>query len=268
MIKPCDICLDKECKASGGVGSCNCETCAVKDCCPKRLQPTIRITLKCTQSCSHCCFSCSPTKDTHMSIETATKIAKFLKAHEVFSINLMGGEIICNPNWKQILDILIPSVEMARIVSNGDWVEHENEFAEYISKHNNCYVAISKDQWHTNKNIEAAEQLLIKNDVICKISDIKQNESSLVPIGNAEYTSGVYSMFSCYCHNPEHQYAFLIDEKGDIFKCGFGVWDYAHIDDYQEGGFAERFKEFNKVFYNTFISSCAGCIRGYQLNGM
>lgn len=268
MIKPCDICLEKKCKAEGGVGSCNCETCAVKDCCPKRLQPTIRITQKCTQSCSHCCFSCSPTKDIHMTIETATMIAKFLKTHEVFSINLMGGEIFCNPNWKQILDILIPAVEMARIVSNGDWVEHENDFAEYVSKYKNCYVAISEDKWHTNKNIEKAEQVLIKNDVTCRISDLEEEDFNLVPIGNAEFESGLYSMFGCYCHNPEHQYSFLIDEIGDIFKCSFGVWKYDNVDDYLDGGFAERFKEFNTVFYNTFIPSCASCIRSCQVHGI
>ena len=30
--------------------------------------------------------------------------------------------------------------------------------------------------------------------------------------------------------------------------------------EYQDGGFAERFKELNKIFYKSFIPSCRGCI--------
>ena len=102
-MKACDICLEKECKASGGVGSCNCETCAQKDSCPKTtLRPTIRITSKCTQSCSHCCFSCSPSNEHHMSIQTAKQVAAFLVAHEVKIVNLMGGEIFCQSRYETV----------------------------------------------------------------------------------------------------------------------------------------------------------------------
>lgn len=264
-MKPCEICLEKECKAKGGRGSCDCENCSQNHCCPKlSLQPTIRITLKCTQSCSHCCFSCNPKEDTHMSLETAKVIASFLKAHEIFTINLMGGEIFCHPKWKEILDILLPAVEITRIVSNGDWASDLPEFAEYVAKHKNCYVALSKDQWHTNKNVDKAEQLLIKNDITYKISKLEEKESDLVPIGNAQFTYGIYSSFGTYCSNPEHRYSFLIDEEGKIYKCSFGVWDYADVHEYVDGGFAERFREFNMIFYNTFISNCRACYNGYK----
>jgi hypothetical protein len=73
-------------------------------------------------------------------------------------------------------------------------------------------------------------------------------------------------MFSCYCQNPKKQYDFLIDEVGKIYKCGFGVWDYADISEYLEGEFAPRFKEFNKLFYDQFISNCSRCIRSYDFN--
>jgi len=266
-MKACEICLEKECKAKGGVGSCNCSTCSFKNSCPKTtLHPTIRITKKCTQTCRHCCFSCSPIQDVHMSTETAMVIAEFLRVHEVKVVNLMGGEICCHPNWREILDILLPAVKITRIVSNGDWVQVEPEFAEYIARHNNCYVSISKDRWHTNKNILEAEQVLIKNDVVCKVSDLNEEEFNLVPIGKSLFGDGLYSMFGCYCQNPEHQYSFLIDEEGKIFKCAFGVWDYAEVHDYRDGGFFERFKEFNKVFYGTFIPNCARCISAYEIN--
>jgi len=263
-MKPCDICLEKVCKSQRGEGNCVCEACAVKNECNKKLRATIRITLKCTQSCSHCCFDCSPKNETHMSVEMAKNVAQFLISNEVYGINLMGGEIFCNPNWKEILDILIPATNYARIVTNGDWSITDDGFAEYISKFDNCYVCVSKDRWHTNKNIEKAEEQLTKHNIITKVSDLNEKEFSLVPIGRAEYTTGLYSMFGCYCNNPEHHYSFLINESGDIFKCGFGVWDYANINDYLTGGFASRFKEFNKIFYDTFIGSCSSCIRSYN----
>lgn len=68
-------------------------------------------------------------------------------------------------------------------------------------------------------------------------------------------------MMGCYCHNPANKYSFLIDEEGYIYKCPFGVWEYANVSDYLNGGFSVRFKEFNKKFYDIFIISCASCIR-------
>jgi len=34
--------------------------------------------------------------------------------------------------------------------------------------------------------------------------------------------------------------------------------------EYQEGGFAARFKEFNKIFYKAFIPSCRVCQLSWQ----
>ena len=263
-MKPCDICLEKVCKGPNGPGSCNCETCSVKDDCPRKLRATIRLTLKCTQSCGHCCFECSPKEETHMSIETAKKLSQFIKNNEIHSVNLMGGEIFCNPNWKEILDIIIPQVSYALIVSNGDWVEFEPDFAKYLTKYKNCWVCISKDEWHTMKNVDKAIEILENNGILYSTPNHKEEEFNMIPIGRAELNFGLYSMFGCYCHNPEKQYTFLIDEKGDIFKCNFGVWNYDTINDYLNGGFPVRFKEFNKVFYDVFIPSCSSCIRSFN----
>ena len=41
----------------------------------------------------------------------------------------------------------------------------------------------------------------------------------------------------CYCHNPVRKYAFLIDERGRIYKCSFGLWPYARVTDYLDGSF-------------------------------
>lgn len=268
---PCDICLEKNCghKEDG----CNCSTCKSNDCCPKYigLSVTIRITTKCTQSCSHCCFSCSPDSNAFMSVETSKKIGLFLKNNPIYNINLMGGEIYCHPQYQEILKNLIPNVTIARIVTNADWAEDHPEFAKFVSQFKNAYVSISKDKYHTNKNNDAAEALLKENDVICKIADLEEKGTDKtfgmmgnIPIGRSIYEDGFYSSFGCYCQNPEHQYSFMINEQGDIHKCGFEVWKYDNIDDYIDGGFSERFKYFNKVFYSTFIPNCASCIRSYN----
>jgi hypothetical protein len=200
--------------------------------------------------------------DTHMTIKMAKKVSAFLKNNEVQMVNLMGGEIFCNPHWKKILDLIIPSVPLVRIVSNGDWIEGCPEFAEYLTKFKNCYVSISKDEWHNMKNVDKALKVLKENNILFNTPKHEEKEENLVPVGRAELSGfGFYGTFGCYCHNPEKQYSFLIDEKGDIFKCGFGIWNYDSIDTYVDGGFTTRFKEFNKVFYGVFIPSCSSCIR-------
>ena len=94
----CDICLEPDCTKK----TCHCDTCRNFEQCPKFLHPTIRITTKCTQQCTHCCFSCSPSSEKMMTVETAEVIAKFLNANGILSLNVMGGEFFCNPDWHQL----------------------------------------------------------------------------------------------------------------------------------------------------------------------
>jgi MoaA/NifB/PqqE/SkfB family radical SAM enzyme len=268
----CDICLDEKCEKKDNKKNCNCENCLHKNECPKFLHATIRITTKCTQECSHCCFSCSPSCDKMMTIDMARKIAKFLKSNEILSLNVMGGEFFCNPDWFDILSILLEVVDFMRLVSNGDWATNDDVKTKllklktlYDSK---FYIAISNDSWHHNKNVESAKTFLEENYFKYVIGEEKQdNENAIVPIGRSEFSFGLYSMFACYCHEPSKQYTFLIDENGVIYKCSFGVWDYAKVDQYLDGGFAKRFKEFNKTFYKIFIPSCSSCIRCAKRDG-
>jgi len=263
MRKPCDICLEEKCD---GKHDCHCDTCSLKDKCYRKLHATIRITNKCTQECSHCCFASSPKSSIMMSIEKAKEIAKFLKVNDVETINLMGGEFFCNPNWFEIYSELIASVKFARLVTNGDWANNlgvKAQLATLISIFGKkIYFSISKDKWHTNKYVDSAKEFL--ESAGCKVNigteDNTKNES-IVPVGRAagRYIGGIYDMFGCYCQNPENMYSFLIDEEGNIFKCSFGVLSYAHIDDYLEGGFRKRFKEANSKFYSVFVPSCQTC---------
>ena len=259
----CDICLEETCK---GTHNCNCDACSHRDECYRVLHATIRITNKCTQTCEHCAFSSSPDSQTMMSVEETKKIGQFMIANGVSYINVMGGEFICNPDWYEIVDILASSASFMRIVSNGDWATSE-EIKEKLSSLIKKYpekirISISKDKYHTNKNVDKAEEWLKSQEVIYNIGEeSNMPEDGIVPVGRGFLSYGVYSSLSCYCHNPVHMYSFLIDEVGKIYKCGFGVWNYAQVDDYLEGGFRERFKTFNKKFYSCWVPSCASCIR-------
>ena len=88
--------------------------------------------------------------------------------------------------------------------------------------------------------------------VYCRVSSHEQKQK-----GDLERQKG---RLLEYCHNPVMMYGFLIDEAGTIYKCGFGTWDYASIDECQHGGFDVRFKEFNKIFYSAWVANCARCI--------
>lgn len=261
---PCDVCLDEKC---GGKHTCNCKECKVRIKCPKYLHAVIRITNRCTQKCSHCCFNSSPQSNIMMSIDMAKDIATFLKNNKVCDINVMGGEFFCNPEWYEILSILMDATLSMRLVTNGDWAANQevtDKFLSFISLYKDkLRIAISKDKWHTNKNIDKAEEYIKETGVNYHVAlPSETTDASIVPVGRSEFTYAPYYSFAgCYCHKPIEQYTFLIDEKGNIFKCGFGMWCYANVEDYLNGGFNERFKEFNKKFYSVFIPSCAGCIR-------
>lgn len=262
IMKPCDICLTEEC---GGKKSCNCETCKHSKDCYKSLSPTIRITTKCTQKCSHCCFECSPDKNDFMSLETAKQISDFLYNNEIKQCSIMGGEFFCHPNWKEIFDLILPKVNYCRIVTNGDWASN-TDTVEFLTKYKNkINVSISEDKWHQNNFTKEAKEQCEKYEINWNIPTAEMgSDEVIVPVGNSKWESAtLYGMFATYCSNPKRQYSFLIDENGVIYKCGFGVWDYADVKDYIDGGFAERFKEFNKVFYNTFIPNCLRCSRVY-----
>ena len=109
---------------------------------------------------------------------------------------------------------------------------------------------------------EKAEEYIKQTGALYHVAlPSETTDSSIVPIGRSEleYTP-FYSFLGCYCHKPYEQYTFLIDENGDIYKCGFGAWKYANIKEYISGGFNKKFKEFNKKFYDIFVPSCRHCL--------
>jgi len=257
----CDICIEEECK---GTRDCNCDTCDKRDLCPKVLRPTIRVTCRCTQACSHCCYSCSPKRDEMMTPKMAGHVRRFLDNNNIDHITLMGGEVFCNPDWREVVATLAEGMGYVRLVTNGDWVGTEflNDLAPYRA---HMKISLSRDRWHTNEHVEAA--LAACEDagfhhVVATPEEV--TEDSVVPIGRGDLSYGFYSTFGCFCQHPEHRYNFLIDEVGEIYKCGLGAWSYADIFEYAEGNFAPRFKEFNRIFWRTFISNCRACLRTWE----
>lgn len=206
-----------------------------------------------------------------MSLTTAKEISKFLANNNINQIQIMGGEFFLNTNWEMIITELSKKIRAVRLVSNGDWFKNSkttNSIISFLKNNPNIKLSLSFDKWHTNKYIEIIAIHLKENKILFDIANEKENdEKTIVPIGRADnlYINS-YSMFSCFCDNPINKYGFLIDEKGDIFKCSFGVWKYTNVKNHLEGGFAKRFKEFNSKFYDIFIPNCSSCIRAYKKN--
>lgn len=201
-----------------------------------------------------------------MTVDKALEIAEFLKCNEIQSLNMMGGEFFCNPDWHFIIDQFLALGGVVRLVSNADWFNNDEvkggliDLNQRYSGH--FFLSLSRDKWHTNIGVDAAAAFLKCEKIPYVVeSEEESSDNSLIPIGRSECSFGIFGMLACYCHNPAHQYSFLIDEAGEIYKCPFGVWDYANTSEYVSGGFHAKFKEFNKKFYDIFIPSCTSCIR-------
>lgn len=267
MTSRCNICLDPACETrNGGEKKCNCDTCSNRDNCPRYagLKPTIRITRKCTQACSHCCFECDTNCGEMMSVVKAREISRFCQANDITVCEIMGGEFFLNPDWAEIVPILATGMKQVRLISNGDWAASTplaTKITETLSDLPQIHVGISKDQWHTNAHVDQACAYLKDADIPFQTPEPEEvTEATIVPVGRAEGNCfNIYSMFGAYCHKESKKYNFLIDEDGRIYKCGFGIWNYAEVEEYLDGGFDERFKECNMKFYGVFVSSCTAC---------
>jgi hypothetical protein len=199
-----------------------------------------------------------------MSVATAESVSRFLVANEIQVATIMGGEFFCNPDWKSIFDLIIPKLLYVRIVSNSDWVV-DPTVVPFLKKFPNIKLSLSFDKWHTNENVEQAAAMCKEAGIEHNIeTEAEASTESIVPVGRGDMSFGFFSMFGCYCQRPDKKYSFLIDETGAVFKCGFGMWEYATVQEYEGGGFAARFKEFNKEFYSVFIPNCATCSRSYR----
>lgn len=201
-----------------------------------------------------------------MTVDMAKKVKTFMVNNEMSThIELMGGEFFCNPDWYEIFTILSKDVLSVRVVTNGDWATNPDLVIKYLEETPQAYVALSKDRWHTNQHVDEVIEICENHGFTCRVALEEQTtDDSNIPMGRSQYDYNFYCSLGRYCTKPEHKYTFLINEAGTIYKCGFGVWDYANVEVYLEGGFASRFKKFNTVYYKEWIPNCRSCIRAYQ----
>jgi hypothetical protein len=122
-------------------------------------------------------------------------------------------------------------------------------------------MSLSKDRWHTNAGVEEASKWLKENGILTILATENNTKpEGIVPVGRAELGYwGFFDTMQNLCAGEDEHYTFLINEEGFIYKCNFGVWPYAKIDEYLEGGFRERFKTYNQKFYKVFIPNCRVC---------
>ncbi len=263
----CDFCIDPP------KSSCN-EKCKEERCknfltCHRVLKSIIRITTKCTQLCSHCAFEASPIENKFMKIKDAQDINLFCLNNGIFVISIMGGEFFCHPLWSQIIQILSNKMKFVRLVSNGDWASNKKITEQLINimyKHPNIKISLSFDKWHTNQFINTAISICEKKDlnfdIECKSEGV---ENTIVPVGRAKYKSHFFSGVAKYCSS--HRYTILIDERGTISYCPFGLWRYDCIQNFLNGGFSKRFKFVGETFRDAEIYSCNNCIRLFNKLG-
>lgn len=203
-----------------------------------------------------------------MSLDTAKAVATFLDSNDIGYVSIMGGEFWLNPDWSEIVPMLTRNHKTVRLVTNGDWIvreEREQIVDVCRSLDDRLRVSISKDRHHHNKHVGECFSVLEENGIRCNVAtEEKTTEDSLVPIGRHAFEYNLFSSFSTYCTKPECRYVNLITENGSIHKCPFGIWDYDNVSNFQDGGFAERFKAFGKLFYGTFIPNCRTCLRAYE----
>jgi hypothetical protein len=263
MNPRCKICIDPKCD---GRMDCNCSTCKKTSECYRVILPTVRITRKCTQSCAHCCFSCSPKAAGHMTVEIAETIARFFKANDIFYANVMGGEFWMCKDWVAVLEALIGPLGTVRVVTNGDWAKGKKTsraVIDFFQAHPVCYMAITRDTWHTNTYVDQAAAACLEAGIDHRIQ-CEDDKEGVVPAGRGEWECGFWGTFGCYCHRPDHMYTPLIDEDGRVYRCGFGVWDYTNVGNHLEGNFHMAFKEFGLKFNSVFIGSCRNCVRAFE----
>jgi hypothetical protein len=200
-----------------------------------------------------------------MPVAKAQEIKGFLKNNNILSISLMGGEFFCNPDWKDIFEALIPGTLYTRLVTNGDWADNP-EIPKFLSKFPNLKISISKDRWHSNKKVDKAADLCKKYSIKHNIATEEEtSEESIVPVGRSLDSFNFFGSFDCWCRDPSHAYSFLIDEEGIVYKCGFGIWNYANVKDHLNGGFDAAFKKFNQKFNSCFVSNCRRCSQTYTM---
>lgn len=182
----------------------------------------------------HCGFSCSINNNTHMTIDTCNNLIDFINKYNIDYVQLMGGELYLNPDYKYIIEKILncKSIIQARIVTNGDWFINDRSFIKLFYKFKNkVFFAISLDQYHNdigryNNLINLVHNSNLSYNIIKEIAD-----RDVVPIGNARINKINIRYNTGYCSAGVTD-RLTINENGDISKCFFGLYKIGNINDY------------------------------------
>ena len=110
---------------------------------PPKRKMMLQITQKCNLHCAHCFANASGT-GTEMSLELIqNKILPQLLKNQVVKITLTGGEPLCNPQIKDIVQLLLDNHIGVSICTNATLID--TAWIAYLSKYENVHFNVSLD---------------------------------------------------------------------------------------------------------------------------
>ena len=94
---------------------------------PKKLHSVVwELTLRCNAHCQHCGSSAGKTRENELTLEENIRVCDQLIELKCERVNLMGGELFLNPNWKTIAKYLSSNGVLVSIITNGILLNKEN----------------------------------------------------------------------------------------------------------------------------------------------
>ena len=87
---------------------------------PKKLSSVVwELTLKCNARCRHCGSSAGTARNNELTLDESIRICDQLIELKCERINLMGGELFLNPNWKNIASYLSKNGVSVSVIISG-----------------------------------------------------------------------------------------------------------------------------------------------------
>ncbi len=74
---------------------------------------TVEITDACNLECQHCYLEASPAKQARMTFAEFQRVVGAFQENQGLSIELTGGEVFCNPEWKPILELALEQFSLS-----------------------------------------------------------------------------------------------------------------------------------------------------------
>ena len=80
---------------------------------------TVEITDACNLECQHCYLEASPAKQARMTFAEFQRVVGAFQENQGLSIELTGGEVFCNPEWKPILELALEQFSLVGLLTNA-----------------------------------------------------------------------------------------------------------------------------------------------------